>query len=104
MIRALAAVAVLVVLAVPSAPADEAACLSATEQRAAIAEGRAVSLGTAIRSVRGSVRDRGNREVVKARLCRESAGLVYVLTLLARDGTVSRASVDAGSGKVVDAR
>ena len=104
MLRALAAVALLVVFSVPFARGDEPTCLSAAEQRAAIAEGRAVSLGTAIRSVRGSVRARGNREVVKARLCRETAGLVYVLTLLARDGTVSRASVDAGSGKVVDAR
>jgi uncharacterized membrane protein YkoI len=29
---------------------------------------------------------------------------VYLLTLLARDGKVTHAVVDAGSGKVVDAR
>jgi uncharacterized membrane protein YkoI len=43
-------------------------------------------------------------EVVRARLCRRDRGLVYVLTVLARDGKVSHAVVDAANGKVVDAR
>jgi uncharacterized membrane protein YkoI len=42
--------------------------------------------------------------VVRARLCREETGLVYLLTLLARDGKVTHTAVDATSGKVVDAR
>ena len=90
-----------------SATADAAehhACLSKAEQRAAISHGQAVTLAAAIRSARGSVRGRGAREVVKARLCREPNGLVYVLTLLARDGKVTHTTVDATSGKVVDAR
>ena len=33
--------------------------------------------------------------VVRARLCRGEAGLVYVLTVLARDGKVAQISVDA---------
>jgi uncharacterized membrane protein YkoI len=78
-------------------------CLNKAEQRAAISHGQAVTLATAIRSVRGSVRGRGAREVVRARLCREERGLVYLLTLLARDGKVTHAAVDATSGKVVDA-
>ena len=106
---ALPAAALLVAILAPgSAAADEArACLSKSEQRAAIANGQAVPLATAIgsvRSVRISARSRGTREVVKASLCREAKGLVYVLTVLARDGKVTHTTVDATSGKVVDAR
>jgi uncharacterized membrane protein YkoI len=95
---------VLLALAGPAAADEAQACLTAAQQRAAIANGQAVPLATAIRAVRGTVRARGSREVVKARLCKEPKGLVYVLTVLARDGKVSRATIDAGSGKLVDAR
>ena len=92
-----------------SAPAfaasdDDHACLSKAEQRAALSSGQTVTLAAAIRSARGSVRGRGSREVVKARLCREQNGLVYLLTLLTRDGKVTHTAVDATSGKVVDLR
>jgi uncharacterized membrane protein YkoI len=82
----------------------ERQCLTKSEQRAAISHGQAVTLAAAIRSARGSVRGHGAREVVRARLCREEKGLVYLLTLLSRDGKVTHATVDATSGKVVDAR
>jgi uncharacterized membrane protein YkoI len=103
--RRIPAIAILSLgLAAPAAAADRH-CLNRAEQRAAISNGQAVTLATAIRSARGSVRGRGAREVVRARLCRnEGEGLVYVLTLLARDGKVTHATVDATSGKVVDAR
>ena len=106
MTRTAALAAVLLSLALPAtASADEQhACLSKAEQRAAIANGQAVTLADAIRSARGSVRGHGAREVVKARLCREPNGLVYVLTVLARNGKVTHTTVDATSGKVVDAR
>ena len=80
------------------------ACLSKAEQRLTLANGQAVTLAQAIRSARLSVRGRGVREVVKARLCRSPEGLRYMLTVLARDGKVTQATVDAGSGKLVDAR
>jgi uncharacterized membrane protein YkoI len=83
---------------------DGQSCLSKDEQRAALSSGQTVTLATAIRSARGSVRGRGSREVVKARLCREQNGLVYLLTLLTRDGKVTHTAVDATSGKVVDLR
>ena len=112
--RALATVAFLtagLLLAVAAsglAVADEQhACLNKSEQRAAISNGQAVPLASAIRSVRSvrtAARSRGSREVIKARLCREAKGLVYVLTVLSRDGKVTHASVDATSGKVVDIR
>lgn len=76
-------------------------CLSKVEQRAAIAHGQAVTLAAAIRAARGSVRGRGAREVVRARLCREAGRLVYVLTVLARNGKVTHTTVDAANGKVV---
>ena len=88
----------------PAQAADEArGCLSKSEQRAAISTGQAVTLAQAIRSARGSVRGHGSREVVNAKLCREEKGLVYLLTVLARDGKVTHMTVDATSGKVVDA-
>jgi uncharacterized membrane protein YkoI len=37
-------------------------------------------------------------EIVRARLCGASKGLVYELTLLAHDGKVTRAKLDALSG------
>ncbi|MGH6670478.1 MAG: PepSY domain-containing protein [Xanthobacteraceae bacterium] len=42
--------------------------------------------------------------VVRARLCRGKEGLVYVLTILARDGKVARLTVDAAKGTVVGRR
>ena len=98
-----AIVMLLIGLTLPAAAAERS-CLSKAEQRAAISNGQAVTLATAIRSVRGTVRGRGAREVVRARLCREAEGLVYVLTVLARDGKVTQMTVDATSGKVVEAR
>ena len=88
----------------PVAADEQHACLTKAEQRAAISHGQTVTLAAAIRSARGSVRGRGSREVVNARLCRENNTLVYVLTVLARDGKVTHTAVDATSGKVVDAR
>ena len=112
MTRMLVLLALAATLTVPiflSGPAlaaadDDQACLSKAEQRAALSSGQTVTLAAAIRSARGSVRGRGSREVVKARLCREQNGLFYLLTLLARDGKVTHTAVDATSGKVVDAR
>jgi uncharacterized membrane protein YkoI len=107
----MAAIALLLIAsatAVSAAEADKAekdkrVCLSKSEQKAAISNGQAVTLAQAIRSIRGSVRGRGSREVVSAQLCREEKGLVYLLTVLARDGKVTHMTVDATSGKVVGA-
>ena len=106
-IRMLAFAAALVaVMAGRPALADEHhACLSRAEQKVALSSGQTVALAAAIRSARGTVRGHGGaREVLNARLCREKNGLVYVLTVLARDGKVTRTAVDATSGKVVEAR
>jgi uncharacterized membrane protein YkoI len=79
---------------VEPAQAGERRCLTKEQQRAAIASGKAVALGVALKAVK-----RG--EVVRARLCEGSKGLVYMLTVLARDGKVTRVTVDATSGSVL---
>jgi uncharacterized membrane protein YkoI len=103
MMRISAIGAALIALSAPATAiaAESRSCLTKSEQRAAIARGEAVTLAAAIRAVRGSVRGKGAREVVKARLCRQKNGLVYLLTVLARNGKVTHAVVDAASGKVV---
>jgi uncharacterized membrane protein YkoI len=79
-----------------AAAAERVTCLTAEERRAVIAEHRAVPLS----SVLHLVRTRVSGEVVKARLCRREPdkGLVYVLTVLARNGKVLSARVDAADG------
>jgi uncharacterized membrane protein YkoI len=97
--RTLAIAAFLVALSSP-APADEKpplACLSKSEQQAAIASGQAVKLAPVIRAVAG----RRARDVVKADLCRSPKGLVYLLTVLARDGKVTRVMIDAVTGQAI---
>ena len=80
--------------ATAAAAADRNGCLSPDERRAAMSAQHAVSLGRAMRVARA----RFAGEVVKARLCRQEKGLVYVLTVLARDGKVMQARVDAADG------
>ncbi len=71
-------------------------CLNRAEQRAAVADRKAVPLASAIKALR----ERGQRgEVVRAALCSRGDRLVYVLTLLARNGKVTRATVDAATGE-----
>ena len=78
-----------------AAAADRNACLPAEERRAAIAAHKAVPLARAMHVVKAKVPG----EVVKARLCLQEPGLVYVLTVLARDGKVTQARVDAADGQ-----
>jgi uncharacterized membrane protein YkoI len=72
-------------------------CLSAKERRSAIAKKEALPLERAVHDVRGQL----GGDIVRARLCQTNHGLVYLLTVLARDGKVSRASVHAVDGRLV---
>jgi uncharacterized membrane protein YkoI len=92
----------LVVLAAarPAVAADPPACLGQDQRRAAVASHRAIPLARAVRDVR---RRTAGAEVVGARLCYRGSDLVYVLTVLARDGKVTHASVNAASGAMMDA-
>jgi uncharacterized membrane protein YkoI len=91
----LASALTLAVLAAHPAEADDSRCLNKEQQRVAIASGKAVRLGIAVKAVKR----RG--EVVRARLCEDGKGLVYMLTVLARDGKVTRVTIDATSGSVL---
>src|SRR5262245_35268924 len=79
---------------------ERARCLTRDQQRAALADGRAVPLSAALRNLRHRVPG----EVVRARLCQEGERLIYLLTVLPRDGKVRRAVVDASNGSVVGER
>jgi hypothetical protein len=100
MTRTVAAALLLLCLAAsPLAAANEQGCLSRDEQRAAVEGGQAVPLAAAIKVVHGRAPD---RQVVHAQLCRAEKGLVYVLTVLARDGKVTHTRVEASSGGLID--
>ncbi|MGB9365605.1 MAG: hypothetical protein WCE79_06300 [Xanthobacteraceae bacterium] len=75
--------------------AERKNCLSPDERRAVIAAHKAVPLAQAMHVVKAKL----HGEVVKARLCRQVRGLVYVLTVLAQDGKVTQARVDAADGQ-----
>jgi uncharacterized membrane protein YkoI len=94
------AIAVLTILSLAPARAAELAhvCLDQKERRAEVESGYVVRLATALRAVRSKMPG----TLVRARLCRGNDGLVYVLTLLARDGKVARLTVDAAKGTLAD--
>lgn len=79
------------------AQAQRGQCLTPAQRRSVAASGKVVPLSRAIRAARARKTD-----VVDAKLCKGPKGLVYLLTLLAQDGKVTRATVDAASGLLTD--
>jgi uncharacterized membrane protein YkoI len=77
--------------------AADGQCLTPAQRRHVSASGKVVPLGKAIRAARAR-----RTEVVDAKLCKGPKGLVYLLTLLAHDGKVTRATVDAASGTLAE--
>jgi uncharacterized membrane protein YkoI len=84
----------------PSSAVSSHTCLNQKDRRAAIESGKLVHLAAAIHAAKK--RMPGN--VVRARLCHGTEGLVYVLTILARDGKVAQLTVDATKGTLVGQR
>ena len=82
------------------APSSEHVCLDQKERRAEIVSGGVIRLAAAIHAAKS----RMPGTVVQARLCHGQDGLVYVLTVLARDGKVARIVVDAAKGTLVGER
>ena len=82
--------------ATPAVAAERDRCLTPEERRAKIASHQVVPLAKAMRTLK--VR---RAEVVRASLCERDGKLVYVLTVLPRDGKVARVTVDAGNGTVM---
>ena len=107
-----AAIAALAVLTLAAARAEEPArppqpavaaahaCLNQKERRAAIESGKLVRLAAAMHAAK----KRMPGTVVRARLCHGADGLVYVLTVLARDGKVAQLTVDATKGTLIGQR
>jgi len=86
-----------------SGPADaenRLRCLTPEQQRTAISERRALPLAT----IRRTMRARVPGELVRAQLCHDADRLIYLLTVLPRDGKVRRVIIDAKSGAVVSIR
>ena len=79
----------------PAAGESGHACLDQKERRTEA--GKFVPLAAAMHTARS----RMPGTVVRARLCHGPDGLVYVLTVLARDGKVARITVDAVKGTLV---
>jgi uncharacterized membrane protein YkoI len=82
------------------ASAAEHRCLNPEQRRAAISGHQAVPLTKAIHLVKSRLKG----DIVNARLCEHGKELVYVLTVLARDGKVTRASIDGASGSFLHER
>jgi hypothetical protein len=118
-VRALLAVALAAAaLAAPvhAAPAPRGApgqgtanpsCLTPAQRRELVASRKVIPLAMALRAVPGlaearATRGRSRGDIINARLCRGPNGLVYRLTVLARDGKVAHVTVDAASGKLVE--
>jgi uncharacterized membrane protein YkoI len=91
---------VLMAAAVPVAADEPPGCFSQEQRRAAIAVHQALPLARVVRTAKVHL----GGEIVRARLCGEGKGLVYVLTLLAHDGKVTRAKLDALSGAYLGGR
>jgi len=84
----------------PGVAAAPHACLNPKERRAAIESGKLVHLAAAIHAAK----KRMPGSVVRARLCHGADGLVYVLTVLGRDGKVAELTVDATKGTLIGQR
>jgi uncharacterized membrane protein YkoI len=78
---------------------EVSSCLNREQRQQAQASGKVVPLASAKRAIPAH-----KGEVVRARLCHGQNGLVYLLTLLARDGKVTHVAVDAGSGRLAGGR
>jgi hypothetical protein len=98
-LAALAVAGWLLLIPISGFAAEPSRCLTGEEERAAIASGKAVPFASVIRTLH-----RAPKDIIGTRLCREGDRLIYLLTLLGRDGKVRRASVDAASGAVVGER
>ncbi len=81
----------------PSVKLAEGQCLTQAQRRSVSSAGKVISLGKAIRAAKAR-----RSEVVDAKLCKGPKGLVYMLTLLPQDGKVTRATVDAANGTLID--
>jgi len=102
LLRILPVAGVLLALLAPASAAERPrlSCLSKEAQRVAVSSGKAVRLAVAIRNSKR----RSPGEVVRAQLCQDGNTLVYVLTVLARNGKVTRTVINAADGAIAGER
>ncbi len=84
---------------IQSASAQQA-CFSAEDTRAHVVKLGLVPLHDIVRSARGG----SSLDLISARLCETNGNMVYMITLLERDGRVMRMTVDARTGNVINNR
>ena len=75
-------------------------CLNQSQQKAAIKNGRAITLARTL----AVVRKRAPGDIIQARLCRERGTLVYVVTVISRKGKVVRVRVNGATGAYMSKR
>lgn len=87
-------------IAPASGAAQKPQCFSNAQQRAAVADKRAIPLARARESLGGT----GSGDTIQARLCQGQNSLVYMLTLLPRNGKVQHVTIDAATGAILSRR
>lgn len=75
-------------------------CLNPKERRVLVENGTVIRLVAALHAIKG----RMPGALIRARLCRRHDTYVYVLTVLAHDGKVTRIVVDAVKGTLISER
>jgi uncharacterized membrane protein YkoI len=78
----------------------ETACFSAEETRDHVQKLGLVALHDIVRSARGA----GHADLISARLCETNGNMVYMITMLGREGKVMRLTVDARTGDLINNR
>jgi uncharacterized membrane protein YkoI len=78
----------------------ESACFSAEDTREHVVKHGLVPLHDVVRSARGAAQI----DLIAARLCETNGNMVYMITMLGRDGKLLRLTVDARTGTLINSR
>jgi uncharacterized membrane protein YkoI len=76
-------------------------CLSAREMQEVVSTERVLAPALAVAAARRAV---PNAEMLRANMCRDRDVLIYVISVLRKDGRVVHVVIDARSGKVADVK
>lgn len=85
----------MLVLTHPLTAAAQGQCFSDADARGEVQTNKLVSVQHAI----STAREKANGELISAHLCRLPVGFVYRISILERDGRVSRLLVNATNGR-----
>jgi uncharacterized membrane protein YkoI len=82
------------------AAAADTVCFSAEDTRDHVVKHGLVALSDVVRSSRGQ----SSADLISARLCETSGNMVYMIAMLGRDGKVTRITIDARTGELINSR